>query len=431
MDKVTITESTGSGVGYAEAKKYEVRLELFPKEEYVKEYAITVEDVVATIEHRFLPRLQALTRKEIKKRGDEKSLKADIGKSSGRVEEETARPDADREGGDDDSDAEGDDDATKDKAKSNRAQGGYEAVEDEEEAAIAKRNQREEEAPEELEDEAYGGSPRSTPDPEQLDSDLKSAARDRENRIKSDRKTNDVVQFAFDDTTGDSCTFTLEYDATTAKILLLPIVEITLHQALIQSVPGITACIVDDEATKAAKGIIHLSASGVNLPALWHYQHILHPHYLYTNSIGDMLTHYGVEAARGAIVRELGAVFGGHGISVDPRHLTLIADYMTRDGAYQAFSRMGYRNNVSPFMKMSFETTVGFLRDAVLEGDADDLINPSARIVVGKLGGMGTGGFDVFLPLEEKDGKTENGIVGMKRDVDDDEDESSDESTEL
>ena len=34
-------------------------------------------------------------------------------------------------------------------------------------------------------------------------------------------------------------------------------------------------------------------------------------------------------------------------------------------------------------MKMSFETTVGFLKDAVLEGDVDELMGPSARIVVG------------------------------------------------
>ncbi|KAG9771923.1 hypothetical protein KCU75_g7553, partial [Aureobasidium melanogenum] len=50
-------------------------------------------------------------------------------------------------------------------------------------------------------------------------------------------------------------------------------------------------------------------------------------------------------------------------------------------------------------MKMSFETTVGFLRDAVMEEDFDDLSGPSGRIVVGKIGRIGTGGFDVMMPV--------------------------------
>ena len=114
-----------------------------------------------------------------------------------------------------------------------------------------------------------------------------------------------------------------------------------------------------------------------------------------------MLRLYGVEACRATIVREVGAVFAGHGISVDTRHLSLIADYMTRAGGYQALNRQGMRDNVSPFKKMSFETTVGFLRDAVLEEDFDDLKGPSGRIVVGKVGRIGTGGFDVFTPVPQ------------------------------
>ena len=424
LDKVTITERTEKGVSYSEARKYEITLELFPAEEYMKEYAITVDDVVATIEHRMLPRLQATVRKELKKHGDAKSLKnavrsdamPEIGKSAGVVEQERAQPQADREGGEDDSDGEGDDDATKDKSKSNKMQAGYEAYQDDDEGALAARNQREGTPAEmdEPEDEAYGGSPhpsQSGSGSESSDEDdegspkhlKKVAAKDRENRIKADKRTNDVTRFAFDDGKGDSCSFTLEYDSTTAKLLMLHLVENAARAALIQSVPGISGAMLDEAATKDAKGVPILAASGVNIPAMWDYQHVLNPNHIYTNSIHDILLHYGVEAARNAIVIELQSVFGGHGISVDPRHLMLIAEYMTRDGVYQAFSRMGYRGNPSPFMKMSFETTVGFLRDAVLEGDWDDLTNPSARIVTGSLAKVGTGGFDVLMPVRERE----------------------------
>jgi len=435
LDKVTVMESRRPGVAYEDAKIYEVRLDFFPAEEYTKEYAITIDDVINTIETRFLPHLQAMTRKELKKRGDEKSLRAgdkakssdampEVGKSAGTIEQETSRPEAQREGGDDDSDAEGDDDATRDKAKGNKQQAGYEALEDEAENEVAARNRKDEleEVDEEDDDEAYGGSPQSATSVEDEESDeddpgkaaAKSSAKEREARIKANKRTNDVTRFSFN-SKSNTCTFTLEYSASTAKILMLQLVETTARAALIQSVDGVSAAMLDETATKeiskAANGIGNdspqipiVATSGVNIKAMWEYQHILHPHHIYTNSIHDILVHYGVEAARNAIVIELQSVFGGHGISVDSRHLTLIADYMTRGGMYQAFSRMGYRGNPSPFMKMSFETTVRFLRDAVLEHDDDDLTNPSARIVVGKLGGVGTGGFDVFLPVVgEKD----------------------------
>jgi hypothetical protein len=50
------------------------------------------------------------------------------------------------------------------------------------------------------------------------------------------------------------------------------------------------------------------------------------------------------------------------------------------------------------------ETTVSFLKDAVLDGDWDSLATPSSRLVVGKLGTMGTGSFDVLtrVPTEYK-----------------------------
>lgn len=41
-----------------------------------------------------------------------------------------------------------------------------------------------------------------------------------------------------------------------------------------------------------------------------------------------MLQHYGIEAARDNIIKELCAVFSVYGITIDHRHLSLIADYM-------------------------------------------------------------------------------------------------------
>lgn len=91
--------------------------------------------------------------------------------------------------------------------------------------------------------------------------------------------------------------------------------------------------------------------------------------------------------------------FKRYSIKVDSRHLTLIADYMTFGGGYKPFNRLGLDTNVSPFLKMSFEQTCGFLTKATLEGDADRLETPSARLVMGKSVIGGTGAFDVLTTM--------------------------------
>lgn len=57
-----------------------------------------------------------------------------------------------------------------------------------------------------------------------------------------------------------------------------------------------------------------------------------------------------------------------YGIDVNPRHLSLIADFMTRTGSYLPMNRMGINECSSPFLQMSFETTSTFLTKAASEG---------------------------------------------------------------
>ncbi|KAF2147473.1 uncharacterized protein K452DRAFT_314616 [Aplosporella prunicola CBS 121167] len=412
VDKATVTETLGRGVAYANAKTYKVRLDFFPAEEYCQEYAITVNDVLRSIEIKLLRLLQKSIRAELKKKGDEKSLKAaaksdaipDIGTAVRTVEPQPSRAEGEKEGGNDDDDDDDDDDdgdATNTKQKANRSENAsYEKPDDEEEAIAAQGRARDTTPDPMLEDEAYGGSPSTSEDD---DSDAEEAAvrknksaAEREQRIKE--KLQDVVSFKFDDKAGSWCEFAFEYDANTAKLLMLHLVETACREAVIQAIPGLSGCLATTE--KVGKEEVPVvMTEGINLLAMRDYQDVINPNRIFTNDIAAMLRLYGVEACRANIVREMAAVFGGHGISVDNRHLNLIADTMTRGGGYTAFNRMGLKSNVSPFMKMSFETTVGFLKDAVLEEDSDSLENPSARIVVGKMSKVGTGAFDVLMPV--------------------------------
>eukprot|EP00633_Aureoumbra_lagunensis_P007524 CAMPEP_0197308692 /NCGR_PEP_ID=MMETSP0891-20130614/7125_1 /TAXON_ID=44058 ORGANISM="Aureoumbra lagunensis, Strain CCMP1510" /NCGR_SAMPLE_ID=MMETSP0891 /ASSEMBLY_ACC=CAM_ASM_000534 /LENGTH=1612 /DNA_ID=CAMNT_0042793255 /DNA_START=472 /DNA_END=5310 /DNA_ORIENTATION=+ len=125
------------------------------------------------------------------------------------------------------------------------------------------------------------------------------------------------------------------------------------------------------------------------------------------NDVYAMLTTYGVEAARATIVREISAVFSIYGISVAYRHLSLVADYMTYLGGYRALNRHTMAYHSSPYLQMSFETTAAFLTSAAQAASKDFLRSPSASIVLGQPVHLGTGVFDILVPLEAEAHSTE------------------------
>jgi DNA-directed RNA polymerase I subunit RPA1 len=109
-----------------------------------------------------------------------------------------------------------------------------------------------------------------------------------------------------------------------------------------------------------------MGTEGCNLRGMWDYADRINLNQIYTNDISAILSTYGVEAARSAITKEIASVFGVYGIDVDTRHLSLIGDYMTFEGGYKPFNRIGIESNTSPFAQMSFERTTHFLTTATM-----------------------------------------------------------------
>lgn len=86
-------------------------------------------------------------------------------------------------------------------------------------------------------------------------------------------------------------------------------------------------------------------------------------------------------------------MFQVYGITVDPRHLLLIADYMTFDGSFKPLSRSGIESSASPLQQMSFESTLKFLKSALVKSQLDSLSSPSSRLMIGQPCKSGTGSF--------------------------------------
>ncbi|EHA48179.1 DNA-directed RNA polymerase I subunit RPA1 [Pyricularia oryzae 70-15] len=409
VDKATVFERVGTSINHKLAKMFDVRLRFFPSAEYTKTYAITTSDVLNTVETKFMSTLRRLVAKEIKTKGSKESAATPvIGEKVGTVE--MAAPASENGPRDEDDDSDEDEgDATADKQKANRSEAVSYGPNDDDDDVI----QRQQEQEAEFEDEGLGGSPPpessknvtagGDDDPHmhmELDDVAQAKAKDRELRVRD--KNPECIRFRCDETSGEWCEITLEYDIGIPKILMLSLVQDAVRKALVQQIPGIKSgtFVAEEKVTDPWTGresevsLVH--TAGSNLRAMQQYGSFINPNRISTNDVAAVLEIYGVEACRANIIRELRAVFESHAITVDNRHLNLIADHMTRSGGFTPFNRMGLSGNVSPFTKMSFETTLAFLKDAVLDGDWDDLSTPSGRLVMGRLGHVGTGAFDVF-----------------------------------
>lgn len=66
------------------------------------------------------------------------------------------------------------------------------------------------------------------------------------------------------------------------------------------------------------------------------------------------------------MIKEIVALFGAYGVTVDYRHLYLIGDYVTFLGKVKAMNRLWMGNSASPFQRMSFETSNRFITGAAL-----------------------------------------------------------------
>jgi len=184
-------------------------------------------------------------------------------------------------------------------------------------------------------------------------------------------------------------------DPAARTLLMIYLVERAARLTVVRSVPGVVQAYVAEEDHRGRC----LQTSGVNMEELWKLDCVDHRRIL-SNHVWAMLNTYGVEAGRITIVMQVKAVFGAYGIKVDPRHLSLVADYMTHEGGYKAMSRHGIANSSSPFLKISFETPWDFLIDAARCCSKDRLETPSGNIVLGTPIRHGTGSFGLVAATD-------------------------------
>ncbi len=111
-----------------------------------------------------------------------------------------------------------------------------------------------------------------------------------------------------------------------------------------------------------------------------------------TNNINEIYEVFGIEAARNSIIKEATDTLREQGLSVDVRHIMLVADIMTVDGEVKAIGRHGISGEkASVLARAAFEVTVNHLLDAGMRGDVDELRGVTENVIVGQPIQLGTG----------------------------------------
>jgi len=111
-----------------------------------------------------------------------------------------------------------------------------------------------------------------------------------------------------------------------------------------------------------------------------------------SNNTLEVAATLGIEAARKTIMNEIKYTMESHGMSIDIRHIMLLADLMTCRGEVLGITRHGLaKMKESVLMLASFEKTSDHLFDAAYYGQKDAIQGVSECIIMGIPMSVGTG----------------------------------------
>ncbi|XP_011616408.1 DNA-directed RNA polymerase I subunit RPA1 [Takifugu rubripes] len=209
-----------------------------------------------------------------------------------------------------------------------------------------------------------------------------------------------IQRYSFDQEHQLWCELDLVLPVNKVHLDLTSLLTTLAQNAVVMETRGLTRCLLSETTTKTGQKETVLNTEGINVHELLQHSDVLDVNRLYSNEVHTMATTYGIEVALKVIEKEIKDVFAVYGIEVDPRHLSLVADYMCFEGIYKPLNRHAICSNSSPLQQMTFETSYRFIKQATMLGSHDRLVSPSASLVVGKVVKGGTGLFELKQPLQ-------------------------------
>jgi len=432
LEKVSVSEVM-SVSGDSRSRIYGLNFDFLPRFCYKDRYCVKPKQVLHYFETRFVKNIllpgmrkeaaaqseqtlfitKSVARSRAKGTGDDDDEEGDSGKNA----EEDDRPGRGRTAGgaiDEESEDDGDEEGASD-ARLRSTNVDSREYDDEEEAERKKNNFVD---VDEAADEGIGDDDVEKEDDEEKEDVVKEKEDNVEEEMEEEltvemedtietRKRNMteqddwIVDYEFDLKKSLSCRLTLSVPLTTKKVDMSSAIRRWAESAVVHQIPAIRRAfvVIGPKENETDFPDIFIKTDGANIKAMFEYSDILDLNRLYCNNVHSIYNQYGIEAASTVIVREIRNVFKCYGITVDPRHLSLVADYMTSGGSYRPFNRIGMSDSTSAMQQISFETATEFLKNASLQGKTENLTSPSSRLILGLPVREGTGSFGIFNKL--------------------------------
>nr|CAI5850976.1 unnamed protein product [Callosobruchus analis] len=325
--------------------QYILRFCFLPRKYYSQDYCVKPKQILQHMKKKFFADMFAQIRKYTKINSNVVMMQEERNKKSN-VDNDKENDSPNNENEDDESDSDNEVEDAEDAKQTHKHQDAQEDQEPEDEERIA--------SEEELSDNEDEG----TEKPKQ----------DLENSVAQDNTVTESYNFAqnyIEDAEKQLwCEITFALPLNYKKLDLTGILKDVARRSVVWETPQIKRAITYMKDDK-----LMLRTDGINIIDMFKYHNLLDLHKLYCNDIHKVAATYGIEAASKCVVKEVKDVFNVYGIKVDPRHLSLIADYMTFNGSFEPLNRKGMESSASPLQQISFESSLMFLKNATLRGN--------------------------------------------------------------
>ncbi|KAJ8721870.1 hypothetical protein PYW08_004272 [Mythimna loreyi] len=366
--------------------KTTMRFQFLPYNQYKTQYAVKPPQIIKHMQNKFFDEMFSTVRKQAK------AVSGVVWSSEKKKSKRTK--------GDDDEDDDADDAPEAEPAPNLDSSDDEAPNEDDDNTDARIRKKRTEE--QEYEDPESGEEEKSDDEGELNDAPADKGEDDLDatvanNDAETSKIMTDVVSslkeatnYSFDTKHYKWCELTVLFPISFLKVDLSQALREAAMKSVIHEVKNIKRAITNKE-----KNVLYLKTEGINILQMFKYNNLLDLNKLYSNDIHAIANTYGIEAANKVIITEIQNVFNVYGITVDPRHLSLVADYMTYNGIFEPMSRKGMESSSSPLQQMSFESSLIFLREAVLNSKKDNIRSASSCLMLGQPCRSGTGSFSL------------------------------------
>ncbi|XP_071808638.1 DNA-directed RNA polymerase III subunit RPC1-like isoform X1 [Asterias amurensis] len=183
-----------------------------------------------------------------------------------------------------------------------------------------------------------------------------------------------------------------------------------LTDVVIQGIASVSRAVIHiDE--KGSKTLYKLLVEGDNLQAVVATRGVKGTSTT-SNNTYEMEKTLGIEAARRTIIEQIEYTMVSHGMSIDHRHVMLLADLMTYKGEVLGITRFGLaKMKESVLMLASFEKTADHLFDAAYHGQKDSICGVSECIIMGIPMNIGTGIFKLLHKAEKESSPPKRSLI--------------------